>query len=105
MQYLVFYVLFLTLLAQKILSFSTYSQEELLDKEQCQLTNISTRNMTFPKRILYLVHHPGQWIGSQPATQNNVLQKGQTEQFSGQAPETGTSRTAPEYTTRQCPVS
>jgi hypothetical protein len=35
-----------------------------------------TRNTTFPKRILCLVHHPGQWIGSQQVTQNSGTAEG-----------------------------
>ena len=37
---------------------------------------IQPGGMTFPKRILCLVHHPGQWIGSQQATQNNGTAEG-----------------------------
>jgi hypothetical protein len=59
-------VLFLTLLAQKILSVITYSREELLDtigyKSDINLPTLRPGIRLSQGRILCSDHHPGQWI-------------------------------------------
>ena len=96
MQYFVFfYVLFLTLLTQVILGFITYSREELLDIIATSTHQHYDQEYDFPEADPLF----GQWIRSQPATQNNGAAEGADEAVFWSGSVDG--RTAPEHTTRQ----
>uniref|UniRef100_A0A8K9UJX4 Endonuclease/exonuclease/phosphatase domain-containing protein n=1 Tax=Oncorhynchus mykiss TaxID=8022 RepID=A0A8K9UJX4_ONCMY len=55
--------------------------------------------MTFPEADPLFGHHPGQWIGSQPATQNNGAAEGGDGVVFWSGSIDVTSRTSPEHTT------